>query len=890
MIGRTLGHYSIESKIAQGGMGVVYKARDLHLDRPVAIKVLPPETVADADRKQRFVQEAKTASALNHPNIIHVYDIDSLEGVDFIAMEFVSGKSLAQLVDGKCLPVAEALRYAVQIADALAKAHRAGVVHRDLKLANIMVNDEGLVKVLDFGVAKLMERTSAGDSTPTVSIQTLTLQGGVVGTVAYMSPEQAEAKPVDARSDIFSFGAVLYEMVTGRLPFTGDTMMSTIAAILREDPKRPGHFVAGIPVELERIIARCLRKDPERRFQHAEDLKVALEELQEEVSSRRLGPLRRVYFAGALALSASLAVAAIWMLWRPAPKPMAPVRTVPLTSFAGVEREPSFSPDGNQVAFSWDGSDGNNFDIYVKLIQGGALLRLTSNPAHDGFPAWSPDGRHIAFLRHQGERAVVLLISPLGGPERRVADAGGENVAWSPDGKFLVVCDRDAGGDTSAPPAGPAPGLRRAGAIGGFVVSVATGERRKLTSPAREEAFDTDFAFSPDAKSIAFVRWKRTGSDVYLLPLANGPSGPAAAGDPLRLTSDERYVRGLAWTPDSRHIVFSSNRTGSWSLWRIDAKESSAAAAQLAGVTSDAFHPAILRAGPNGPVRLAYEHSLQDVNIWQMDLTASAAARAPSRLMASTRFDGNPQLSPDSKKLAFTSDRSGFYEIWVSDRDGSNPNQLTTFAATMTASPQWSPDGERIAFDSQSGSNRDIYVTSLDGAPPRRVTSEQSEEARPCWSTDGRWVYFMSTRSGTRQIWKAPSDGGGAVQVTRQGGYECQASPDGKLLYYTKGAGSLWTVPVNGGDETPLIESVLLGCWTAGRKGIYFVEAATGPRAGRPVKLYQYGTGRITQLAVLEGQVDSGRRMLAISPDDRWLLWSRTDLANSDLVLIEDFR
>ena len=296
MIGETFGHYRIESKLGEGGMGVVYKAHDTHLDRPVAIKVLAPEAVADPDRKRRFVQEARTASGLNHPNILHIYDIDQSQGVDFIAMEFVPGKNLAQLIPPAGLPPADVLKYAVQIADALARAHAAGIIHRDLKPANVMVTGEGLVKVLDFGLAKLTEpepETSGTDSTPTVTIRepvARTEEGAILGTIAYMSPEQAEGRPVDARSDIFSFGSMLYEMLTGHRPFRGGSKLATLSAILNQEPAPLSELVPASATELDAIVTRCLRKEPERRFQHFADLKVELEELREvirDASGRR---------------------------------------------------------------------------------------------------------------------------------------------------------------------------------------------------------------------------------------------------------------------------------------------------------------------------------------------------------------------------------------------------------------------------------------------------------------------------------------------------------------------------------------------------------------------------------------------------------------------------
>lgn len=290
MVGSTISHYRVLEKLGEGGMGVVYKAKDTHLDRLVAIKLLPAERVADPERKRRFIQEAKAASALNHPNIITIYDIDQADGLHFIAMEYVAGKTLDQLIGRKGLKLSETLKCAIQVADALATAHAAGIVHRDLKPANIMVTEKGLVKVLDFGLAKLTEPAS-GDEGGTLTDRgdaPRTEEGAILGTIAYMSPEQAEGKKVDARSDIFSFRSVLYEMITGRRAFRGETRLSTQSAILKEEPQPISSIVEESPRELERIVARCLRKDPGRRFQHMGDVEIALEELKEESDSGKL--------------------------------------------------------------------------------------------------------------------------------------------------------------------------------------------------------------------------------------------------------------------------------------------------------------------------------------------------------------------------------------------------------------------------------------------------------------------------------------------------------------------------------------------------------------------------------------------------------------------------
>ncbi|HVN79193.1 MAG TPA: protein kinase, partial [Terriglobia bacterium] len=518
LIGQQISSYQILSLLGAGGMGVVYKACDTRLNRSVAIKVLPQDQVIDPERKRRFIQEARAASALNHPNIITIHDIGSDNGIDFIAMEYVAGKTLGQRIPRKGMRLSEALKLAVQMADALAKAHSAGIVHRDLKPTNVMVSEDGLVKVLDFGLAKLTEVESGEGATR--SLESLTGTGTIVGTVSYMSPEQAEGKKVDVRSDIFSFGAVLYEMVTGQRAFAGESNLAILTAILREEPKPASQVVKGLPHELEKIIHRCLRKDPTHRFQHMDDVKVELEELKEE-SGKLTGTsparpasrgdsghpfgqaswlTRRTWvWAGAMLVVVAIAIVA-WLFRGTARKPAAAPELVPLTSYAGLERSPSFSPDGNQVAFSWNGEKQDNYDIYVKPIGSSTPLRLTTDPADDVSPAFSPDGRLIGFVRVSKGRGTLIVIPAIGGPERIVAEVAVPDYvtsplfAWLPDGKWVVT-------------------------EGLALLSMETGETRRLTSPPKSS---TDFsaAVSPDGHTVAFIRspfsW---GPDIYLLDL-----------------------------------------------------------------------------------------------------------------------------------------------------------------------------------------------------------------------------------------------------------------------------------------------------------------------------------------------------------------------------------
>src|SRR6516225_4615571 len=887
-------------------MGVVYKARDEHLDRFVAIKVLPPEKVADPERKRRFVQEAKSASALNHPNIITVYDIASEDGIDFMAMEYVPGKALNRLIPRRGLPLGDALKYAVQIADALAAAHAAGIVHRDLKPGNVMVSGAeeqgraGLVKVLDFGLAKLVERADNSDLEMTESIRNekgfATEEGTIVGTISYMSPEQAEGRKVDVRSDIFSFGALLYEMVTGRKAFQGDSKVSTLSAILREDPKPASQVVEGVPHELERIIGRCLRKSPERRFQTAADLKVALEELKEESDSGSLGAApvlakpRRRRLAGMAALAVLIALAAT-MMWfgRSKPKPSEPLHAFPLTANPGFERDPTFSPDGNQVAFSWDGEKQDNEDIYVKLIgTGGPPLRLTTDPAEDFNPVWSPDGRFIAFLRRLSPgKAAVLLIPALGGPERKITEIyttdglAGRHLTWAPNNSSLVISDKD---DPQQPAAL-------------FLLSLDTGQRIRLTSPPAPVKADNSPAFSPDGQTLAFSRVIDAGvSELYLLTVT-GSFRPV--GEPKRILMENQRADNPAWTEDGRAIVFTSGPNYQQSLWKIVVSGSSSSPVkpeQLGSLGANVSSAAI---SPRGN-RLAFRNFLLRSSISRIALSDRRKMKTPddpvteeraASFISSTRSQSSPQFSPNGGRIAFMSYRSGNSEIWVCDRNGQNAVQVTSFGGPAVSNPAWSPDNERLAFDSDASGQWDIFVVSSNGGKPQRMTSDPANDGNPSWSKDGKWIYFDSLRSGQQQVWKMPANGGDAVQLTRDGGFGPHESPDGKFLYYAKALGytNLWRVPVEGGTPTKVLESLSTHLNVAFvDSGIYFVPIST--TLGSSIQFLDLNTNRITSVANFEKRLNLGEASgLTISPDGKWLLYTQTDEGGSELMLVDKF-
>ena len=874
MTGRTISHYGILEKVGEGGMGVVYKARDTHLDRFVAIKVLAAEKVADPDRKRRFVQEAKAASALNHPNIITIHDIDQADGIDFISMEFVLGKTLDRLIPRHGMRLNEALSCAVQIADALARAHAAGNIHRDLKPANIMVDEHGLVKVLDFGLAKLTETLAAGEDDATRTMRPVTEEGKIVGTVAYMSPEQAEGKPVDARSDIFSFGSVLYEMVTGRRAFGGDSKMSTLGAIIHKEPEPLG---SSTPQDLEKVIGRCLRKTPERRFQHMDDVKIALEELKEESNSGTLrcnGPLKpkprhRLLWVAAVPAVAVLVMAGLWLLRSRTRMAETPLTTVPLTSYPGVEESPSFSPDGNQVAFSGNVSSKENFDIYVKLIGGESLLRLTNDPARDGRPVWSPDGRTIAFLRELSDTNEVLLIPAIGGPERKLGETRERgSLAWSSDGKWLVFPDMD-----SINPADETSSL--------YALSIEAGERRRLTS-APPGGWDFGGAFSPDGRYLVFSR----GSTYYVSELCLLPFGAdlRVNGEVTQITSQRRLAQSAVWHPDGREIVFVSGSATSNELWTISV--SGARTPHRLEFAGDRVgSPTISSQGH----RLVYARQSTDRNIWRLELRGPGGTSGnPAKLVSSTWSDHAPQYSPDGSRVVFISGRSGHNEVWVCGSDGSNPVQMTSMRAQETGAPQWAPDGKRIVFDSNAEGSFELYAIEAGGGRHRRLTNHLADDAVASFSQDGRWIYFASSRTGRFEVWKMPTEGGEAVQITRNGGWRGTESADGKHLYYAANPWvcGLWRLPLTGGTEQRIAEPVIGSSLAATATGLYF---ARPPRSGggNPIEFLSLATGKITTVATTARPI---MWSLSISPDARHLIYDQIDETGSDLMLVENFR
>ncbi len=780
------------------------------------------------------------------------------------------------------MEIAETLAVVKQIAAALESAHKAGIVHRDIKPENIMVRPEGLVKVLDFGLARVTEQHEESYTTPPAG-NIKTDPGRLLGTLHYMSPEQARGLEVDARSDIFSLGIVLYEMLTGSRPFEGKTSTDVLVGIVDKAPTPLTQYAPNAPAALQRIVGKALEKDADARYASVKDLSTELEgfertraagistpDLEAERTPRQRAvavPRRRrtILAATAFIVLAGLGTGIYLWLQGPVELPQA-TKISPLVGLPGQKGHPAFSPDESRIAFEWDGGSNepvSPHDIYVKEIGAGEPLRLTTAPEDDILPVWTPDGRYITFERVMPDHDDVYRVPASGGKEQKIAETL-RGSSWSPDGRTLAV---DA--------------VRKPGVDGGiFLVSTDTGVSKRLTTAAAP-ATDQVPVFSPDGAAIVFQRHYRDpgGCDVFVVPVSGGTPKNLTLGHDVILSL------GMTWTADSREVIFTPTRGGSAGLWRIPVK--GGAMRPIPVPDQNPGSPAISRSGR----KLAWSASTRDSNIWRAEGPGFAGHPAPWKfgplrpMLVFPREDHSPEFSPDGQKIVFSSGRTGGEDLWICDRDGHNLLQLTTQHGP-TGSPHWSPDGRWIAFDAHMEGSGAVFVISAQGGAWRRLTFGDSRAVLPSWSHDGRWIYFYSNRTGRGEYCKIPAEGGTPIQLTHTGAFEAFESPDGKLLYFTKGRGvyGIWSVPVEGGPETPVPELSRAGYWRSWgvmKEGIYFISKESGPP--ETIRFFSFATRRITPL--LWGQAG-----LAISPDGRELLYSQLDHAVDEIMMMENFR
>jgi eukaryotic-like serine/threonine-protein kinase len=750
-----LGPYEIVSPIGAGGMGEVYRARDTKLNRDVALKVVPEAFASDAQRMARFEREAQVLASLNHPNIAAIYGLEESDRVRALVMELVEGQTLAERI-GRDAPVGrlnsgvavpgketahravstdDALAIARQIADALEYAHERGIIHRDLKPANVKVTPEGTVKVLDFGLAKALDSDASGSSlsnSPTLS-PTLTVaatQAGVIlGTAAYMSPEQARGKKVDRRTDVWAFGCVLYEMLSGQRAFGGEDLTETVVSVMREEPDWAA-LPSDTALTIRRLLRRCLTKDPSQRLQAIGEARIAIEETLRgtdviDAGLPRKGevggvkpPLQRALPWTLAGILICLAAYAGWWFGTRNTAPRTSMHFSAVTNFAGVQAEPALSPDGRSVAFV-SNRDGH-FNIYVGLVRGGNLVQITHDPNLESAPSWSPDGATLAYgrLNHWGIWDI-WEVPALGGTARRVI-LNAADPTWSPDGHSLAYLNL---------------------ADGGIWISGISGESARQavppwTAPGQVVfAWDTQPRFSPDGREIAFVARDAEGAPYGALEVANLDSEETRA-----LTRNFFAMRlSPAWSADGRSIYYASSRSGTVNIWKIPAT-----GGEPEQITAGEGDDADLDVSKDGR-RIVFGTVRQKIGIAQLDLGTKPGQQNEKILTSDpARNQLAPVYSPDGKHLAYFTNLKGVEHeaIWVSDTDGSNGAPLVE-DSRVNVFPAWTPDSKGLIYAalSEVGSAGEYRRASVSGGAPQTLFSATR------WSTrdvggDGRMVFW----------------------------------------------------------------------------------------------------------------------------------------------------
>jgi serine/threonine protein kinase/Tol biopolymer transport system component len=823
-----LGPYEILSPLGAGGMGEVYRARDTRLGRDVAIKVLPEEFAKNTERLRRFEGEARAASALSDPHIVTVFDVGEALGVHYFASELVEGSDLRNLIDSGGLPVRRVLELAEQIASGLAAAHEKGIVHRDLKPENVLLTKAGQAKIADFGLAKLVEQGGARVSQLPTSDGHQTAAGVVMGTVAYMSPEQVRGMPVDHRSDIFSFGTVLYEMTAGRPAFRRETAAETMTAILKEEPTQLGEADGSVPPALAAVIVHCLAKTPERRFQSARDLAFAL------VTAERTGrsgavssaaPRRRFsvigHRLGVAALVAAGVLAGYLLRPRPAAGPLpdwSDLTSTLMTTDPGYEGEPTFSPDGRTIAYVAD-RDGN-FEIYLQQISGGPAINLTKNPGADIQPAFSPDGREIAFVSDRSSRSEVFHAAPrlplvggdvwvmpaFGGPARKIV-ADGNFPSWTPDGTALLYVHgtfRNAriaripsdGGEARDIPITEAQVFRyfspHLSADGrwllyqnGGQIEVVAAEGGKPHIVARGEApswgaGSTTILYTNNAPGKARTLW------VAPFSKAKGEfSGP-----PRPLTFGRGGDVGAVASPDGSAIAFAAlDDSLNLEELPLDA-ESGRVSGPPVPLTVGDNEISFFDPSPDGRKVVYNQTRSARSHIWSIDPPG-----APIELTRDPGFsDGDPEFSPDGSEIAFSRSAVGESEttwtLWLMKPDGTHPRRVAPYSGDIG----WLPGGK--ALIQQDGK---LLRLDLASGATERVAGMKAGTGFALMNVDsaGRWIAYQSSDGGKVRLMAVPTSGGEPRLIPTEPyeAYHPSFSPSGRWLYFQPGHKNVYRVP-----------------------------------------------------------------------------------------------
>ena len=795
--GAAFGPYEILGPLGAGGMGEVYRARDTKLNREVAIKLLPESVALDPARLSRFEREARTLAALNHPHIAQIYGLeDAGARGKALVMELVPGPTLAERIAEGALPLPEALEIGRQIADALECAHAEGIVHRDLKPANIKVRDDGAVKVLDFGLAKGGDSGVAANlqDSPTFTSPAMTERGIILGTAAYMSPEQARGRPVDKRADIWAFGVVLFEMLTGRQVFAGETVSDTLAAVLREDIPWAA-LPPGTPPGVRRLLERCLQRDPRRRLRDIGDAKLEIEDVlagRDIVTAQTpvapVGPSasRLPWLAAAVAIAAAI-VLSVWALTRDGGAGPDVLQFTQITDTAGEETAPALSPDGAVVAFAANAS--GSWDIYSQRVGGRNRTLIVGDPRRDEKgPAFSPDGSQIAFYEADSDGGI-FIAGATGESIRRVTDHG-QHPAWSPDGKQIAYSTEEILDPYS-----------RQGVSHLWVVDAGGGTPRRLNEQDAAQA-----SWSPDGERLVF--WSNVDGqrDLYTIGIDGG--------EPVPVLQDDHVDFAPVWLPDGGAIMFSSDRGGSMNLWQVDVDPSTGRAAGepvpvTTGVQAAAESASVSRDG----ARFAFKSRVSSVNPFAIPFD-------PVTFRA-----GTPVLLDSANSILVPSSVS--------------------------------PDGRHLLLFNQGSRQEDLFISPTDRFQPRRLTDDDARDRGPSWTPDGRTVLFYSTRGGAWEIWSVNPDGSGLKKVLSLSDslvYPLMAPAGDRIVVTSAVSYEIFVKPVSGEAGAPLKGTVLpeggllATAWSPDGRSL---AGPIMPPSGRPagIGVYDLAAGTLRKIS-----------------------------------------
>ncbi|HVO81846.1 MAG TPA: protein kinase [Terriglobales bacterium] len=830
--GTRIGDCEVLGPLAAGGMGEVYRARDLNLGREVAVKVLPEQVASDPDRLRRFEQEARAAAALNHPNILTVYRFGATnQNVPYLITELLQGQTLRERLAQAPVPVRKTIELALQIVRGLGAAHERGIAHRDLKPENIFLTRDGVVKILDFGLAKLT-RPDPGESASTAATIGRTEPGLVLGTAGYMSPEQVRGQTADHRSDIFSLGAILYEMLSGKRAFQGKTAADTMSAILKDEPAEFASGVRNLPPALGRIVHRCLEKDATERFQSARDLAFYLELLNKDDTGSGTPipalPATRTRSLAAVLLGLGIVVAAgIGFLggrrMGKLPQASSTVTWRRLTDFIGMEQAPALSPDGRSVAFIAEVNGQRQ--VWVRLLSGGSPLQITHDDADHQSPRWSSDSASIIYFSPSSLAnglGQVWEIPALGGTARPITSSL-VPADLSHDGRHIVYMR---------------PGQ------GQFEIMTA---ERDGSNPQVVTRLPADFTYanlrwSPDDRRLAYESGRTFDFDVFCVP--------SAGGNPQRVTQDGNPQSGFAWLPDSSGVVFSSARGDTvlylptMNLWKV--RLDGAGLQQVTFGETSYLSPDLDRQGS-----IAASRARISFDIWKFPTGGTPAenVRNGIQITHQTGSVQTPSVSPDDREVVYLSDSGGHGNLWILNLGNGQSRQLTFVQdpQVTVGVPVWSPDGTHISYVTRgkTGWNVDQWVVNPDGTNPHKISDGGGWA---CWSWDGKWVYVAPPTANGFRIEKVNPETLQSTLVQAEG-MKPAISKDGTLYYVVNMAA------VNGVADLEI-------------------------RAARPDTALGHTIARISGSRLL---ASTGTMQPVISPDGNWLAMPLVNGTTSDI-------